>query len=396
MKKIVKGILPGLLLLTLAVPAHAENREGAFTVSPFVGGYILDHKQLEENRPLFGVRGGYNFTRNIGAEAMFGYSLTEKKDKYGSKETDIYRYGVDILYHFMPDSNFVPFVAIGGGGTNFKTPDVPNSGNNQSHYAGLFNYGGGVKYFVSDNVAIRGDVRHIVLVHDTGDNNFEYTAGLTFQFGGAQKVMAALPPAAVTEKEARVMPPTADTTAPTVTLTAPVSGSTTAPLSQNIIAAFSEPMDPASITTETFSMTQDSTPVKGTVTYANSIATFTPSSKLEKGKLYTAIISTRAKDVAGNSIANNYSWKFNAISVPVVVKCLATLENSHFQFDRSDINENGNIILNHNVVRLKDDKTLKIRVSGYTSAAGSEEYNQKLSERRAQSVKDYLVKSGID
>ena len=128
MKKLMKGTLTGVLLVTLATPGFAENRQGATTVSPFVGGYVLDKHQHEESRPEFGLRAGYNFTENFGAEAMFGYSLTSKKGKYGSKETDNYRYGVDILYHFMPDNKFVPFVAIGGGGTSFNTPDTANTG----------------------------------------------------------------------------------------------------------------------------------------------------------------------------------------------------------------------------------------------------------------------------
>ena len=79
MKKILKKILPGLLLVTLATPGFAENREGAVTLSPFVGGYVLDKKLPFESRPIFGLRAGYNFTKNIGAEAMFGYSLSETK-----------------------------------------------------------------------------------------------------------------------------------------------------------------------------------------------------------------------------------------------------------------------------------------------------------------------------
>jgi len=393
MKRLLKGIAPGLLLLTLATPGFAENRAGAVTISPFVGGYLLDYNQQEENRPIFGLRGGYNFTKSLGAEAMFGYSLTKKSPEFGSKETDLYRYGIDILYHFMPDSKFVPFVAIGGGGTNFNTPSTPSA---KSHYAGLVSYGGGIKYFVADNVALRADVRHAVLIHDTGDNNFEYSAGLTFQFGGVKKAATPLQPCAdcSQQKASVAATPVADTTAPTVTLTVPVNDAKAAPINQNIIAAFSEAMDPASITAETFSLTQDSTPVQGKVTQTASTATFTPARKLEKGKQYTAIITTGARDLAGNAMANNYMWKFKAFSAPVVVKVLSKLENSHFLFDRSDINENGKTILDHNIKIMKGDSAINVRVSGYTSAAGTAEYNQKLSERRAQAVKDYLVKTG--
>jgi outer membrane protein OmpA-like peptidoglycan-associated protein len=38
---------------------------------------------------------------------------------------------------------------------------------------------------------------------------------------------------------------------------------------------------------------------------------------------------------------------------------------------------------------------LKLKIEGYTDAIGSEEYNQTLSEKRAQAVRDYLVSSGV-
>jgi OOP family OmpA-OmpF porin len=395
MKKILKGILPGLVLITLATPGFAENRQGAVTVSPYVGGYLLDEEQHEVNRPMFGLRTGYNFTENFGAEAMFGYSLTETKLHYGPRrETDLYRYGIDLLYHFMPQSNFVPFVVIGGGGTNFYTPNTPSE---PSHYAGLFSYGGGVKYFVADNVALRGDVRGVLLVHDTGHQNLEYSAGLTFQFGGVRKTVACglTPSADTTEmKMAAVIPAAADTTSPTVSFTAPVDGATAAPLNQKVNAAFSKAMDPATITAATFTLKQDKTPVSGNVTSAASTATFTPARNLEKGKVYIATLTTGAKDLAGNALERDYVWRFTAFSGPWVVKVLSTLENSHFNFNSAEITENGKDLLKHDVTILKADPNMKIRISGYTSAIGSEEYNQKLSERRAAAAKEYLVKTG--
>jgi outer membrane protein OmpA-like peptidoglycan-associated protein len=43
---------------------------------------------------------------------------------------------------------------------------------------------------------------------------------------------------------------------------------------------------------------------------------------------------------------------------------------------------------------LKDNPGTNVRVAGYSSASGTEEYNQKLSERRAKTVEDYLIKEG--
>jgi outer membrane protein OmpA-like peptidoglycan-associated protein len=44
---------------------------------------------------------------------------------------------------------------------------------------------------------------------------------------------------------------------------------------------------------------------------------------------------------------------------------------------------------------LKDNPNAKVRIAGYSSAAGTDVYNQKLSERRATAVKEYLISEGI-
>ena len=45
---------------------------------------------------------------------------------------------------------------------------------------------------------------------------------------------------------------------------------------------------------------------------------------------------------------------------------------------------------------MRENPTTKAVVEGNTDSKGTDEYNQKLSERRAASVKDVLVKSGIE
>jgi outer membrane protein OmpA-like peptidoglycan-associated protein len=45
---------------------------------------------------------------------------------------------------------------------------------------------------------------------------------------------------------------------------------------------------------------------------------------------------------------------------------------------------------------LEQNPSTKLEIQGYTDNQGSVESNQKLSERRAKSVMDYLVKKGID
>ena len=44
---------------------------------------------------------------------------------------------------------------------------------------------------------------------------------------------------------------------------------------------------------------------------------------------------------------------------------------------------------------LKDNPQLNIMIEGHTDTVGGVEYNQKLSDRRAQSVKTFLVSKGV-
>jgi len=108
----------------------------------------------------------------------------------------------------------------------------------------------------------------------------------------------------------------ADCTAATVSFTVPVAGATAVAVNQAIAATFSEPMNPATMTRSTFLLKQGTRAVPGTVTYTGTTATFTPTSPLAAGTLYTATITTKAKDVAGNGLAGNYVWSFTTGPAP--------------------------------------------------------------------------------
>src|SRR5207302_1332729 len=103
----------------------------------------------------------------------------------------------------------------------------------------------------------------------------------------------------------------ADTTAPTVTFTVPTNAATGVAISQKIAVAFSEAMDPLTITTANFTLKQGTAAVAGTVSYAGVTATFTPASALVPLTAYTATITTRARDLAGNSLATDLGWNFS-------------------------------------------------------------------------------------
>jgi len=107
---------------------------------------------------------------------------------------------------------------------------------------------------------------------------------------------------------------------PTVVSTVPVSGSTGVPVNTLVSATFSEPMNPATINAAAFTVTGPGvTPVPGTVTYSGSTATFIPTAILANSTVFTATITTGAKDYSGAALAVNFVWSFTTAPPPSVV-----------------------------------------------------------------------------
>jgi OOP family OmpA-OmpF porin len=67
----------------------------------------------------------------------------------------------------------------------------------------------------------------------------------------------------------------------------------------------------------------------------------------------------------------------------------------HFDFNKSTIRSGDAAVLDEAAEALKANPGVTADVNGYCDAVGSAKYNQKLSERRAESVVTYLVKAGI-
>jgi hypothetical protein len=120
-----------------------------------------------------------------------------------------------------------------------------------------------------------------------------------------------------------------DTIKPAVISQNPADSAVGVSANKPVSATFSEAMDPLTISTKTFSMQSGSKVVTGTVTYSGVTAVFTPSNKLAAKTVYTATITTGAKDLAGNVLVRNSVWSFTtgAASVGPAAVNLGTAGN---------------------------------------------------------------------
>jgi len=77
------------------------------------------------------------------------------------------------------------------------------------------------------------------------------------------------------------------------------------------------------------------------------------------------------------------------------VEAVISLEGVHFGFNEATLTPEAMAILDKAAGLLDKQEKVVVEVAGHTDSVGSAEYNQKLSERRAIAVKDYLESKGI-
>ena len=130
--------------------------------------------------------------------------------------------------------------------------------------------------------------------------------------------------------------------------------------------------------------------------------------------------------IATDSLAGTYQLSLRPGAYPVVVECgdyfaqtativvergrptvrdfglvkegmVITLRGVYFDFDKADIRPESKDNLEYAATILKENPSIKVEIQGHTDSVGTDEYNLKLSDRRAAAVVNNLVKTaGID
>ena len=106
-------------------------------------------------------------------------------------------------------------------------------------------------------------------------------------------------------------------------------------------------------------------------------------------------------DLDGDGVLNEHDKCPNTRPGAVVdldgceVEAVIELEGVHFDFDKATLKPEAKAILDQAAALLAKHERVVVEVAGHTDSTGPEAYNQKLSERRANAVQDYLVEKGI-
>lgn len=104
---------------------------------------------------------------------------------------------------------------------------------------------------------------------------------------------------------------TPDSEPPDVLSTTPANEETGVSTTSGLEIRFSELMDPSSVNASTILLMDSShNAVMGSVGYSGGVATFTPAVDLSVSTVYTATVTTGARDIAGNALASPHVWTF--------------------------------------------------------------------------------------
>ncbi len=120
--------------------------------------------------------------------------------------------------------------------------------------------------------------------------------------------------------------------------------------------------------------------------------------KLDRGTHYVMLASCRGylnakqefiSDSEEKNAEYNVNFTLTSISKPILI------ENIFYDFNQASLRPESKTSLDELVKLLNDNPNVSIELGAHTDSKGSESYNLRLSDRRAHSVVDYLIQSGI-
>lgn len=351
--------------LFLSGNVFSEVRQGAWDISAFTGGYRFEGNQpFKKDRFVDGLSLGYTITENLGVE-LSAAGIVNNELKGTDSNVDAYLLRADALYQITSlDEKLVPFVSLGAGTFNYDAPGADP----EDEF--LAEYGGGAKYFLTDDLSLRADVRHIIVVMKSHDfykiddhfNNLIYSVGLSYSFGGKAEAAPVV--------EAPVAKGPSDDDKDGVTNDLDQCPDTPAGVAVGPNGC------PADSDGDGVADYLDKCP--GTPAGASVDADGCPTDSDKDGVF--DYLDQCANTPFGAKVDDRGCW---------------TLENVGFKVNKADLTPEVKIKMKNVLDVLKKNPELKVSVEGHTDSTGSVTLNQKLSEKRAQAIKKYIIDSGI-
>ena len=415
--------------------SHAEIKAETYSIMPFIGGYTFEGNEDLESKAVYGIRFGYDITKEWGVEGTFDWLRTNYSTNIANSDVDTYGYRLEALYHFLPQGKLVPFLAAGVGDrtAHYTNPSITRDRNQI-----LAVYGAGLKYFLYKDIALRGDIRHMILLNDNY-NNLEYTIGLAYYFGGPKPAPLDSDKDGVTDNYDKCpgtpigvrvdrdgcpldtdrdgVPDYLDKCPGTPAGVKVDKDGCPPDTDKDGVPDYLDkcPATPAGVKVDKVGCPPD-TDKDGVPDYLDKCPGTPAGVKVDQygcppveqlqevraeAPAAAAVVTGEQKKEAAAAAVVTGEQKKEAAAAAVVSKEMfekgrATIKIK-FDFDKADVKPAFNKEIKKFADVMKNYPDLKVVIEGHTDRTGKKAYNQKLSEKRANSVKSYMTeKFGIE
>ena len=184
-----------ILLSTVACATMmlAANSDYKYEITPTIGGvYTEGNTGTDRGYANAGLNFGFNLFDSFIDQVEIGFTNTlDQVDYENGTSTNVTRTFTNLIKVYSLTDNTSLYSLVGVGYEFFSNDDDLS---NENSFFG--NYGLGIKYKISEQVALKLDARHMIET-DHGDNNLSYNVGLSVPFGEVAKaapVVAAVAP----------------------------------------------------------------------------------------------------------------------------------------------------------------------------------------------------------
>lgn len=166
------------IALTVATALFASDADYHWEFTPTIGGVVTEGNIGTENHMTYGLRIAKNLEDAWLNQIELGYDRSDDVDVKGFGETDINRYFLNFVKDIYSFSNDVKLYGLLGAGWEDYTSEYDRDVDD----GGFGQYGLGLKYFLTDNFALKLEARDAITFEHANHNMF-YNLGFAANFG---------------------------------------------------------------------------------------------------------------------------------------------------------------------------------------------------------------------
>ena len=328
-------------LVAVAALAFAGQGDYKSELTATVGGVKPEGNLDLANQLNLGLRYGVHVQNKIFDMVEAGFERASSVNYDNSNEdTNINRFFVDIVKEYDLNKQTALYSLVGVGYEDYTNPQFNNDDD------GFFQYGVGVKRWITDQFALKAEVRHGITFG--GDNNLFYNLGFVVPFG--KKVQEKMPMKSEPVVVAKKPEPK-----PVIVKKVPKDDDKDGVINANDKC----PTTPEAIRVDAMGCPYDNDK-DGVINEYDQCMT-TPAGRVvnESGCMYVVQLHVNFETNKAN-VASTYNDKIKEV-----------------------------------VDFMNDNKKYSVVLEGHTDSRGSMKYNQTLSEKRATAVQNVLVNDGI-